>query len=329
MARLPFLGAALFCFSTGGIPMRRSRLALAAFCVPALTTAMLVGCGGGDKSTPATTKPSTTKPSGGTADMKGSGGEKTPVEAKATATIKGKVTYDGTPPTPKSLKDVMAAHADKDMCLAGDTNDPLWIIGADKGVANVVVWVKAPDGKYLATPADKQAQTKKVTMDQPHCAFEPHVVAFDPTFYDPTTKKQKKTGEIFEVLNSSPKNHNTTWGGDKLINSGDNKIIPAKGQPYVIDAVPSKADAAGKEDLINISCDIHKWMTGKAAVFDHPFYAVTDKDGNFEIKDVPAGSELVLCYWHESMDPNSLKGAKKENITLKAGETAVKDKKIK
>ncbi len=310
--------------------MRRSRFALAALCAPALTTAMLVGCGGGDKSAPASGKPNTTKPSGGTGDtMKGpSSGDKTPVESKDTATIKGKVTFDGTPPTPKSLKDVMAAHADHDMCLAGDTNDPLWMVGADKGVANVVVWVKAPEGKYLATPAAKQAQGKKVTMDQPNCAFEPHVVAFDPSFYDPASKKQKKTGEILEVLNSSPKPHNTTWTGDKLINSGDNKAIPSKGT-YLIEAVPSKADAAGKEDLINISCDIHKWMTGKAAVFDHPYYAVTDKNGNFEIKDVPAGSELVLCFWHESMDPNSLKGAKKENITLKANETAVKDLKIK
>ena len=56
---------------------------------------------------------------------------------------------------------------------------------------------------------------------------------------------------------------------------------------------------------------------------------VTNAKGEFEIKDVPAGSELVFFVWHESMDPLSLKGAKKENITLKAGETAVKDIKIK
>ena len=70
-------------------------------------------------------------------------------------------------------------------------------------------------------------------------------------------------------------------------------------------------------------------MTAKAAIFDHPYFAVTNAKGEFEIKDVPAGSELVLCVWHESMDPSSLKGAKKENITLKAGETPVKDIKIK
>jgi len=165
-------------------------------------------------------------------------------------------------------------------------------------------------------------------MDQPHCLFEPHVVAFSPTFYDAATKKEKKTGQVFEVLNSAPKNHNTAWSGNRLFNAGDTKIIAPKGN-LPIDAQSGKADSAGGEDLISISCDIHKWMTAKAAVFDHPFYAVTNGKGQFEIKDVPAGSEIEFCVWHESMDSASLKAAKKEKITLKAGETAVKDLKIK
>ncbi|CAN5459469.1 hypothetical protein BH10PLA2_BH10PLA2_19220 [soil metagenome] len=309
--------------------MQRTKRLWAGLCAPALATAMIAGCSGDKAASSSGGKPPVTTGGGTGKGSAASGGEKIAVEAKDTATIKGKISFDGTPPAGKDIKAEMNKHADHDLCLAGDTSDQTWIVGADKGVANVVVWVKAPEGKYLATPAAKQAQTKKVTMDQPFCAFVPHVVAFDPTFYDAVSKKQKKTGEIFEVLNSSSKNHNTTWSGDKLINSGGNEIIKSKGAAYVVDAVPSKADAAGKEDLINISCDIHKWMTGKAAVFDHPFYAVTDKNGNFEIKDVPAGSELVLCYWHESMDPNSLKGAKKENITLKAGETSVKEFKVK
>jgi hypothetical protein len=306
--------------------MRASRFFWAALCAPALTTTLIVGCG--DKP-PDKAPPSK---SGNAAPAMDSGskstGEKTPVDATATATIKGKVVYDGTPPTPMSLAEKMSTHADKDLCLAGDTKDPLWIVGSDKGVANVVVWVKAPEGKYLKTPDKMQARTDKVTMDQPNCAFEPHVVAFSPTFYDASSKKQKKTGEVFDVLNTSPKPHNTTWSGNRLINSGDNKIVAPK-TTYPIDAVPSKPDTVGGEDLLSISCNIHTWMTAKAAVFDHPYYAVTNKNGEFEIKDVPAGSELVLCVWHESMDPSSLKNPKKENITLKAGETAVKEFKIK
>jgi hypothetical protein len=70
-------------------------------------------------------------------------------------------------------------------------------------------------------------------------------------------------------------------------------------------------------------------MTAKVAVFDHPFYAVTNAKGEFEIKDVPAGSELILCTWHESMDPASLKKAIQEKVTLKAGDPTIKEIKIK
>jgi len=296
-----------------------------------LSAALIVGCGDKPASSGGGTKaPSTSggTKDGGTKQPTASSGEKTPVEGTGVATIKGKISYEGTAPAPKSLKDVMAGHQDKDLCLAGDTNDPTWIVGKDGGVANVIVWVRAPEGKYLKTPDKLQARTNKVTMDQPHCLFEPHVVAFSPTFYDAASKKQKKTGEVFEVLNSASKNHNTAYAGNRLFNAGDSKIIAPKGN-LVIEAVPGKADSAGSEDLLNISCDIHKWMTAKAGVFDHPFYAVTNGKGEFEIKDVPAGSEIEFCVWHESMDPSSLKAAKKEKITLKAGETTVKDLKIK
>ncbi len=308
--------------------MRRARLLWTAICAPAMTAAMIVGCG--DK--PASTSTGTKPPGGvsmGAGGTPASSGEKTPVEGTGVATIKGKVTYDGTPPEMKSLVEAMnAVPQDKDMCLSGDTKEQLWMVGADKGVANVVVWVKAPDGKYLKTPDKLQARTDKAKIDQPHCAFEPHVIAYSPTFYDAASKKQKKTGEIFEVVNSSPKLHNTGWSGNKLINSGSNKPINSKGT-YEIDAVPCKADAAGGEDLLSLNCDVHKWMTAKVAVFDHPYYAVTNAKGEFEIKDVPAGAELVFCLWHESMDPTTLKKAKQDKITLKAGETMVKDEKIK
>jgi hypothetical protein len=294
---------------------------------PALAAALIIGC---NSEKPSSSNPAGAGPNPGlTPDAPSKKtGDKKPIESKGVATIKGKVIFDGTPPTPGSYVEEMNKQQDKALCLAGDTKNPLWMVGDDKGVANVVVWVRAPEGHYLPTPQKDQAQTKKITMDQPHCAFEPHVVAIDPTFYDAASKKQKKTGAIFEVLNSSPVNHNTTWKGNPLFNAGDNRVINPK-KTYEIDAVPSKADAAGNEDLVNISCDIHKWMTAKAAIFDHPYFAVTNKNGEFEIKDVPAGAELELCFWHESMDPTSLRKHEKETINLKAGESVVKDKKIK
>lgn len=307
--------------------MRSLRLVGRALAAATLTATLAVfGCGGGESKpspSPSTSKPAESKKTEG-GSTKAASGEKTAVEGTGTATLKGKVTYDGDPPARQDLTKLMSEkqEPDKSVCLSGDTKDQMWIVGADKGVASVVVFLRAPEGKYLKADG---SPSKEVTMDQPHCQFIPHVVAYNPSVYDAATKKQKPTGEKFKVLNTAPINHNTAWTGNSLFNQGKNEIIKSKGE-MVIDAKPSRDTQAGGEDLLNISCDIHKWMTAKAAVFDHPYYAVTDANGNYEIKNAPAGAEVIVCVWHESM--GNLKSAKTEPQTLKAGENT-KDFKIK
>ena len=43
-------------------------------------------------------------------------------------------------------------------------------------------------------------------------------------------------------------------------------------------------------------------MSARLAVFSHPYFAVTDEEGNFEIKDAPVlGGKLRLYAYHESI----------------------------
>jgi hypothetical protein len=45
---------------------------------------------------------------------------------------------------------------------------------------------------------------------------------------------------------------------------------------------------------IKLICNVHPWMSGYVHVFDHPFFAVSDKDGNFTISgDLPDGKYTV------------------------------------
>jgi hypothetical protein len=44
----------------------------------------------------------------------------------------------------------------------------------------------------------------------------------------------------------------------------------------------------------------HSWMHAYLIVLDHPFVSVSDDQGNVEIKDLPAGNELVFRVFHES-----------------------------
>ena len=295
--------------------MNASRIKWTILSAPALTALLtLTGCSGDTK--PKDTKPSTSKPPAETKST-AAAGSKTPVEGKGVATLKGVVLFDGTPPERKEIPTIDQS-ADKDVCHKGDTKTQDWMVGPDKGVKGVIVWLKAPEGKYFDVPKDMQTRTDTVTIDQPQCAFIPHVAAINPSYYDAATKKQKKTGQVVEVKNSAPMNHNTAYSGNPLLTPAKNEIIGPK-TTKLIEAKPCKDSDAGGEDLLALSCDIHKWMTGKIGVFDHPFYAVTNDKGEFEIKGVPAGTELVLAYWHESMDPSSIKAAKKEPITLKEG----------
>ena len=49
---------------------------------------------------------------------------------------------------------------------------------------------------------------------------------------------------------------------------------------------------------MSVVCNIHPWMKAYFFVLDHPYFAVTDEKGRFEIQGLPAG-EYTLSAWHE------------------------------
>jgi hypothetical protein len=49
---------------------------------------------------------------------------------------------------------------------------------------------------------------------------------------------------------------------------------------------------------VRLADNIHPWMTAWLWVFDHPYFAVTDVDGAFTIRQAPAGT-FRLVVWHE------------------------------
>jgi hypothetical protein len=196
-------------------------------------------------------------------------------------------------------------HKDAKHCLEnGPLFDPIWVVNEkNKGLRYVCVWLEDPEGNPLPVHPDlKEIKVKKLVMDQPHCLFEPHALAM-------------RQGQILVAKNSSPVTHNFKWGGHPLVNPGGNKIM----QPN--DSFEIKNLKADKLP-VRVDCDLHKWMHGWVRVFDHPYFALTDADGNFEIKLAPAGKYRIKV-WH-SPATAYLGGTKgyKEGIALmvKAGE---------
>jgi hypothetical protein len=136
-------------------------------------------------------------------------------------------------------------------------------------------------GKPLAIHPDlKEIKQKTVEVDQPCCMFVPHALGM-------------RQGQTLVAKNPATITHNFHYTGHPLSNPGNNTIIPAGGELKITDL---KAD----KYPVKMSCDIHPWMSGWIRVFDHPYFAVTDADGKYEIKNAPTGP-CRLFTWHEGV----------------------------
>lgn len=283
-----------------------------ALLIPVMVVLLVnLGCGGSNRDEGEVAPPMVKSP-------KKDGGPKkagrTELESTGWGSLKGKVTFEGDKPTVAdiSTRDDFKQHQDKDYCAKGDLTEQVWKFGEGNGLANVVVWLKPPEGKTFKITPEK-SWPKEVHIDQPHCAFEPHVIVLFPSYFDVAAKKQASSEQVFKILNSATIKHNTKWAGSQLRNPEQSQTLDAKKDK------PAELPIAIQPDNepISFKCDFHKWMTAYAWAFDHPYAAVTDKDGNFEIKNVPAGADVEILYWHESFGktPKVLKKA-----ALKTGE---------
>jgi plastocyanin len=180
--------------------------------------------------------------------------------------------FGGDAPTAAELK------ADKDVEVCGKhklVNEEL-VVGADKGVANVVVYVR-DKGVKVNPAAAEAAKAVKPVLDNANCRFEPHVVFV-------------QTGQEFVIKNSDTVGHNSNVATVK--NPPSNNLIPAGQQATTTfssdEAIPAQ-----------VTCNIHPWMKSWLVVRPNPYATVSKADGSFEIKNVPAGGEIELQIWHE------------------------------
>jgi hypothetical protein len=260
------------------------------------------------------------------------GGKKTPV-AYGKATLKGRVRLAGGRPNTAAataeLQEKMrtAVPADAGTCLNPNA-DPIekeqqtWRLGNDNGVGNVFVMLRPERNTFFALD-DQHDAIKAIkgegmrVIDQPHCAFKPHVNYLVPEYLDKDGNKQT-TGQYLRVLNTSPVGHNTKWGDNTPRNPGSDVTIAARtGQIEIKDLKPSTSP-------VILTCSVHKWMNAYVWVLDHPFVAVTDADGNYEIKNVPVGKVRVVA-WHEQSGYVNEGGGKGEELNLPEDGEAAKD----
>lgn len=206
-----------------------------------------------------------------------------------TATVKGKIAFEGTPPEQKTI------NTSSDPGCKGSSVPVETFVISDGGLENVIVYVsKGLEGKKFPTPKEQKV------LDQMGCHYIPHAMTI-------------QTGQELKIVNSDMTAHNVhAWAE---VNTSFNESQASKGVETI-----KKFDK--EEVLLPVRCDVHNWMNAFIGVFTNPSNAVSGKGGAYEFK-VPAG-EYEITAIHEKLGKQSQmvtvmdNGTADVNFTFKA-----------
>lgn len=182
--------------------------------------------------------------------------------------ITGKVTLKGTPPPEKEITQVKDdVNCGKLHTTAVKTR--FFVVGAGGELADTVVMLKGITGKSTGAAA------APLQIDQKGCEYLPYVAV-------------AQTGQKISVKNSDPIMHNVHPTPVATGNKEENKAQFAGAADLTFEFPTA-------ENFLKFKCDVHPWMFSYITVTDHPYAAVTGKDGSFTIKDVPPGKYKIVA----------------------------------
>jgi hypothetical protein len=227
---------------------------------------------------------------------------------EAWGNLSGRFLYAGDPP----MRAVLELNKDIEYCAPLKPLEQELIVDPKTlGLQNVVLWLepKTPEAKIPVHPSYEKSAKGKVLFDNVDCQFSPHVCIL-------------RTTQTLAMGNKDPIAHNVAAFFFK--NEPFNVNVPTGST--VEKQLPESERLPAK-----VTCPIHAWMVGYMIVKDHPYVAVTDTQGKFELKNLPAG-EWTIRVWHEK--PGYIKEAKlsgkpatweagRMTVTIKPGDNAL------
>ncbi len=208
------------------------------------------------------------------------------VNAAGEGKITGTVKLDGTAPHMKGID-----MAKDPYCSKAHASDPghleTYVVGADGGMANVVVYIS----EGLTGSAASEASATEPVFDQKNCMYTPHVLAL-------------AVDQKFKVTTSDQTTHNI----HPLPNPMTGNIPWNQSQPPGAGPVEKSWKAP---EVIPVQCNIHPWMHGWFVVVKGP-HATSDIKGAYTISNVPPGNYTVTA-WQEAA------GTQTQKVTVAAG----------
>lgn len=193
--------------------------------------------------------------------------------------IAGRVKFAGMVVPPQKVE----ISKDQNVCGETEKIDETLLIGEDHGLQNVVVSI-------LDIQKGKGFTDSVPILDQRACQYIPHLVLVP-------------VGKPLTILNNDGILHSVHAHGVKnpAFNRAQSKFKKELQETFFY------------PEAIKLTCDVHSWMLGWIIVQEHPYFAVTEKDGSFELLNVPSGQYRVN-FWHEQL------GKKEVVLTVKFGE---------
>ena len=212
----------------------------------------------------------------------------TAIDPATVATINGTVKFDGT--APKASKIDMSQDPG---CKGANEAENIVVTGGN--LANVFVYVKDGLGnRTFDVPKDP------VVLDQRGCQYHPHVLGV-------------MTGQTVQIKNDDPTTHNIhpTPKDNREWNESQPPSSPAIEKTF-----------AREEIMLPVKCNQHPWMKMYINVVKSPFFAVTDKDGKYEIKGLPPG-DYTIAFVQEKL------GEQTQKVTVAPKDTKTVDQSFK
>lgn len=225
------------------------------------------------------------------------------VQAADWGDLTGKFVYDGVAPKPKPLN----ISKDNEVCdkFKDEVVEQGLLVGEQSGLSNVFIYLRTPTGKTIEVHPDlKKAAEKPAVLENLHCMFYPHVIgvwAKNQTLLVKNSDPLSQAVKI-DVITNTPINVIMGIGGEVEQKFQKNERLPA-----------------------TVTCGIHPWESAYLLVHDSPYFAISDKNGEFTIKNIPVG-DWEFQTWHEktgflNADSSWTKGRFKKSI--KKGENAL------
>ncbi len=214
------------------------------------------------------------------------------LQVASAADITGTITLKGTPPKEKEITPVMEdANCSKMHTSAPTTH--FYVVGAKGELADTIVSLQGISGKSTG------ASAPPMLLDQKGCEYVPGIFAV-------------QTDQKIVIKNSDPVLHNVH--DIPAADSGNKE----KNEAQLPNGPDLTFSFSKPESFLKFKCDVHQWMFAWASVFDHPYFAVSGKDGSFKIANVPPGKYKIQAAHRKA-------GVVTQEVEVKEGEAAKAD----